>query len=147
MCYINSTSIRFGQVKFFLPSMPYGDFPPDVSNFLLTVRHTTSAHDCNSLNLQEMQNFRPSLALRLHPHLADAIVTGGQRHDRKEKLAHYGGSMNFKSFVITALALALAVPLSAGPKKKKVQTLGMLEKMEAVPCGAKQRGLTGLGSI
>lgn len=55
--------------------------------------------------------------------------------------------MNFKSFVFVALAPALAVPLSAGPKKKKVQTLGMLEKMEAVPCGAKQRGLTGLGSI
>ena len=54
--------------------------------------------------------------------------------------------MNFKSLVIPALALALAVPLSAGPKKK-VAARGMLEKMEAVPCGAKQRGLTGLGSI
>jgi len=54
--------------------------------------------------------------------------------------------MNFKSLVIPALALALAVPLSAGPKKK-VATRGILEKMEAVPCGAKQRGLTGLGSI
>jgi hypothetical protein len=54
--------------------------------------------------------------------------------------------MNFKSLVVPALALTLAVPLSAGPKKK-VATRGMLEKMEAVPCGAKQRGLTGLGSI
>jgi hypothetical protein len=54
--------------------------------------------------------------------------------------------MNFKSLIFPALALALAVPLSAGPKKK-VATRGMLEKMEAVPCGAKQRGLTGLGSI
>lgn len=54
--------------------------------------------------------------------------------------------MNFKYLVFPALALALAVPLNAGPKKK-VATRGMPEKMEAVPCGAKQRGLTGLGSI
>jgi hypothetical protein len=54
--------------------------------------------------------------------------------------------MNIKSLIFPALALTLAVPLSAGPKKK-VATRGMLEKMEAVPCGAKQRGLTGLGSI
>ncbi len=55
--------------------------------------------------------------------------------------------MNFKSLIIVALALAFALPLSAGPNKKKVQTRGMLEKMEAVPCGAKQRGLSGLGTI
>src|ERR1700693_5250274 len=55
--------------------------------------------------------------------------------------------MNFKSFVVITLVLAFAIPLSAGPDKKKVKPRGMLEKMEAVPCGAKQRGLTGLGSI
>jgi hypothetical protein len=55
--------------------------------------------------------------------------------------------MNFKSFVVIALVLAFAIPLSAGPDKKKAKSRGMLEKMEAVPCGAKQRGLTGLGSI
>ena len=55
--------------------------------------------------------------------------------------------MNFKFLVIPAIALVFAFPLSAGPKKKKVAPRGMLEKMEAVPCGAKQRGLTGLGTI
>src|SRR5712675_3002958 len=55
--------------------------------------------------------------------------------------------MNIKSLVIAALALASAVPLSAGPKKKKVVPRAMLERMESVPCGAKQRGLSGLGTI
>ena len=55
--------------------------------------------------------------------------------------------MNSKSFVVITLVLAFAIPLSAGPDKKKAKPRGMLEKMEAVPCGAKQRGLTGLGSI
>src|SRR5258707_4450360 len=55
--------------------------------------------------------------------------------------------MNIKSLVIVALALASAVPLSAGPKKKKIVPRAMLERMESVPCGAKQRGLSGLGTI
>src|SRR3984957_10090186 len=55
--------------------------------------------------------------------------------------------MNIKSLVIVALALASAVPLSAGPKKKKVVPRAMLERMESVPCGAKQHGLSGLGTI
>jgi hypothetical protein len=54
--------------------------------------------------------------------------------------------MKFKSFVIAGIALAAAFPLNAGPKKK-VQPRGILERMEAVPCGAKQRGLSGLGTI
>jgi hypothetical protein len=48
---------------------------------------------------------------------------------------------------IVALALLTALPLSAGGKKKKGEERGMLEKMEAVPCGAKEKGLTGLGSV
>jgi hypothetical protein len=44
-----------------------------------------------------------------------------------------------------ALALILAIPVSASAKKKKDQR-GLLESMQSVPCGAKQRGLTGLGS-
>jgi hypothetical protein len=55
--------------------------------------------------------------------------------------------MNIKTFVILALAVASTVPLSAYGKKKDQPVRGMLEKMEAVPCGAKQRGLTGLGSV
>jgi hypothetical protein len=32
-------------------------------------------------------------------------------------------------------------------KKKKQAERGMLERMEAVPCGARERGITGLGSV
>src|SRR5258705_2814496 len=55
--------------------------------------------------------------------------------------------MNIKSLAIIGLALVSAAPLSAGPKKKKVAPRAMLERMESVPCGAKQRGLAGLGKI
>jgi hypothetical protein len=42
-------------------------------------------------------------------------------------------------------ALALAVP--AFGRDKKHNNRAMIEKMEAVPCGAKERGITGLGSV
>jgi hypothetical protein len=58
-----------------------------------------------------------------------------------------GGEMNAKSSILLGVALVMAVPLSAGGKKKNGPERAMLEKMEAVPCGAKQRGLTGLGSF
>ncbi len=54
--------------------------------------------------------------------------------------------MNSKRSLILVLILVSAVPLSAGNKKKQPDR-GMLEKMDAVSCGAKQRGLTGLGSV
>ena len=53
--------------------------------------------------------------------------------------------MNGRTSLVLALILIVAAPLSAGQKKK--QERGMLEKMEAVPCGAKQKGLSGLGSF
>jgi hypothetical protein len=56
--------------------------------------------------------------------------------------------MAIKFVLISALVLAVALPSSAGVKhKKKESDRGMLERMEAVPCGAKQRGFTGVGSI
>jgi hypothetical protein len=55
--------------------------------------------------------------------------------------------MNVKSALILVLVLAAAVPLSAGSGKKKQGERAMLEKMEAVPCGAKEKGVTGLGTI
>jgi len=55
--------------------------------------------------------------------------------------------MNFKSSVALTLLLVSAFPVAAGGKNKKVAPRAILERMEAVPCGAKQRGLTGLGSI
>ena len=56
--------------------------------------------------------------------------------------------MKIKTVLLSVLVLVVAIPLSAGDKHKKKQPdRGMLEKMEAVPCGAKERGLTGLGSV
>ena len=56
--------------------------------------------------------------------------------------------MNIKFCVIPTILLALALPGPAAAKnKKKHAERGMLEKMEAVPCGARERGITGLGSV
>jgi len=52
--------------------------------------------------------------------------------------------MNKKPVLITIFCLSLAVPVFVG---KKHGQRAMIEKMEAVPCGAKERGLTGLGSV
>jgi hypothetical protein len=49
--------------------------------------------------------------------------------------------------MIAALLLTQAWPANAKNNKKKQPNRGMLEKMEAVPCGAKERGLAGLGSV
>jgi len=54
--------------------------------------------------------------------------------------------MKVSKSLIAALALILAVPSTAGGKDKKGQR-GMLESMQSVPCGAKERGVTGLGSV
>jgi hypothetical protein len=57
--------------------------------------------------------------------------------------------MRFKNFFLLAIiAATTAVPARADKdKKKKEPDRAMLEKMDAVPCGAKQKGVTGLGSI
>jgi hypothetical protein len=55
--------------------------------------------------------------------------------------------MSVKSSFILMLVFVSALPLSANDKKNKDVERGMLEKMEAVPCGAKQRGLSGLGTL
>jgi hypothetical protein len=54
--------------------------------------------------------------------------------------------MKVKKSLIAALLLLLAVPSIAVAKDKKGQR-GMLESMQSVPCGAKERGVTGLGSV
>jgi hypothetical protein len=52
------------------------------------------------------------------------------------------------SFVVVMLSLALAASSAQGKDKKKKQPQrGMLESMQSVPCGAKERGVTGLGSV
>jgi hypothetical protein len=56
--------------------------------------------------------------------------------------------MKIKGTFVLLLALISAVPLSAHDNKKKNSIeRGILEKMEAVPCGAKQTGLAGLGAL
>jgi hypothetical protein len=52
--------------------------------------------------------------------------------------------MKGQTLLVTIFALSLAVPAFGRDKKRD---RAMIEKMEAVPCGAKERGLTGLGSI
>jgi hypothetical protein len=55
--------------------------------------------------------------------------------------------MNIKGTLVLLLVLISSVPLSAHGNKKGDVERGILEKMEAVPCGAKQTGLAGLGAL
>jgi len=55
--------------------------------------------------------------------------------------------MNIKTSLVLAVVIVSAAPLSANSDKKNRPERGMLEKMEAVTCGAKQKGITGLGSV
>lgn len=53
--------------------------------------------------------------------------------------------MKRKNILVTLFALLFALPVFAGNKKHPQRA--MIEKMEAVPCGAKEHGVTGLGSV
>ena len=53
--------------------------------------------------------------------------------------------MNRKTPLVMVLTLAAAVPGFAGGKKHPDRA--MIEQMESVPCGATEKGLTGLGSV
>jgi len=56
--------------------------------------------------------------------------------------------MNGKKVLIAAMATVLALPsMSLAKDKKKKANRGLLESMQAVPCGVHERGVTGLGSI
>jgi hypothetical protein len=55
--------------------------------------------------------------------------------------------MNAKVPLILALVLISAVPAIAGGNDKKPPERATLQKMDAVPCGAKQKGITGLGTL
>jgi hypothetical protein len=56
--------------------------------------------------------------------------------------------MHIRTRLIPLVALALMIPSSALARdKKKPLQKAMLENMQAVPCGAKERGLSGLGSV
>jgi hypothetical protein len=55
--------------------------------------------------------------------------------------------MNIKGLLILALVLASAFPMRVDAQKRERLDRGMLENMDAVSCGAKQRGLSGVGSL
>jgi hypothetical protein len=56
--------------------------------------------------------------------------------------------MKFKGTFVLSLAVILSVPFSAhANKKRNGSERGVLEKMDAVPCGAKETGLAGLGAL
>src|ERR1700751_5747729 len=54
--------------------------------------------------------------------------------------------MNVRSALIAGLILLSAIPASAGGEKKKGER-AMGDKMELVPLGAKEKGVTELGTI
>ena len=51
-----------------------------------------------------------------------------------------------KTWFIALAAFIALVPLSASGQKSK-DNRGLVEKMEAVPCGASEKGLSGLGAL
>ena len=55
--------------------------------------------------------------------------------------------MKVKTLLVLALVVVAALPVTAESKKRKQPDRAMLEKMDAIPCGATQKGVTGLGSI
>lgn len=55
--------------------------------------------------------------------------------------------MNVRTLAVSVFIFLAAIPVSADNKKKKPEARAMLETMEAVPCGAKEKGLTGLGTL
>src|SRR5580700_10404149 len=55
--------------------------------------------------------------------------------------------MHVKTALTFALVLMSAVPAMADGKKKQQPERALLEKMEAVPCGAKEKGVTSLGTV
>ena len=54
--------------------------------------------------------------------------------------------MRAKASLIAGLIMISAIPAAGGGNKKKQPERALLEKMEAVPCGAKEKGITGLGT-
>jgi hypothetical protein len=55
--------------------------------------------------------------------------------------------MHGKKMLVTTMVLVLAFTSIAEGKKKKQAPRGIVESMQSMPCGVKERGLTGLGSI
>jgi hypothetical protein len=56
--------------------------------------------------------------------------------------------MNMNIFVISVLAVTVSLPAIAAAKKHKEEPpRGMIESMQSLPCGVKQKGLNGLGAV
>ena len=54
--------------------------------------------------------------------------------------------MKAKLLVLGVLMLGISVPVAHAKDKKKTPR-GMIESMQALPCGVKQKGLNGLGAV
>jgi len=54
--------------------------------------------------------------------------------------------MKAKLLVLGALMLGILVPVAQAKEKKKTPR-GMIESMQSLPCGVKQKGLNGLGAV
>jgi len=54
--------------------------------------------------------------------------------------------MKAKLLVLGALMLGILVPVAQAKEKKKPPR-GMIESMQSLPCGVKQKGLNGLGAV
>ncbi len=56
--------------------------------------------------------------------------------------------MKISNCLVSVAVVLLAVsPTALGKSKKNPPQRGMLERMDAVPCGAKQKGISGVGSV
>lgn len=56
--------------------------------------------------------------------------------------------MQGKKMLVTTVVLVVAfTSIAEGKKNKKQAPRGIVESMQSVPCGVKERGLTGLGSV
>lgn len=55
--------------------------------------------------------------------------------------------MKKRMLVMSVLALAMLIPKSAAAKDKKKPPRGMIESMQSLPCGMKEKGLNGLGAV
>ena len=121
-----------------------------------------------SVHNNSIRNSRVRLLLRRTRSIVEAVTPVGNRGGRKTGDPVFllcrpslplacpfdhgaenssGGFMNIKTSAIVVLVLA-ASPLGVAAKNKPQPERAMpSRKMEAVPCGAKERGLSGVGSL
>ncbi len=55
--------------------------------------------------------------------------------------------MNFKASMISTLIFVLLSSFPGEARKKEPMERGVLARMEAVPCGGREKGITGIGGV